>query len=100
MEYQVFITKANLNKIIYDHQIICSVLNIFFKLIATIFYIIPKIKKCLQNAKISRLGIVPAYLCILTHAVVSDDFDQKKFQIKRTGVPIFTKLKSSSICSL
>ena len=44
------------------------------------FVIIPKIKNCLQIAKISRLGIVPAYLCILTHAVVSDDFDQKSIE--------------------
>ena len=31
--------------------------------------VLPKIKACLDKAKSSRLGIVPAYLCILTHQV-------------------------------
>ena len=40
--------------------------------------VIPKIKKCLQIAKMSRLGIVPAYLCILTHA--ADNLDQENIE--------------------
>ena len=31
--------------------------------------VLPKIKACLEKAKTSRLGIIPAYLCILTHQV-------------------------------
>ena len=34
--------------------------------------VLPKSKACLEQAKTSRLGIVPAYLCILTHQVNPD----------------------------
>ena len=35
--------------------------------------ILPRIKECLEKAKTTRLGIVPAYLCILTHQVNLDN---------------------------
>ena len=35
--------------------------------------VLPKIKAGLEKAKTSRLGIVPAYLCILTHQVNTDN---------------------------